>query len=97
MPAITDNFRSSATGLMAPIVKAFAITPTDDTMLSELPRELYIGTGGTLVVKYLSGNTLDTLGSAITYTNVPNGFRLPDRVASVQATGTTCSGIVGRV
>lgn len=48
---------------------------------------LYVGTGGTLVIK--------TAGlDEVTFTNVANGSFIPIMVYSVQATGTTCSDII---
>lgn len=60
-----------------------AVTPNDS---ADLPRLgiLYIGTGGTLVIRTVGGDD-------VTLTNVPSGTFLPVRVRRVFATGTTAS------
>lgn len=60
-----------------------AVTPNDST---DLPRSgiLYVGTGGTLVVRTIGGDD-------VTLTNVPSGTFVPVRVRRVFSTGTTAS------
>ena len=62
-----------------------SVTPNDST---DLPRPgiLYVGTGGTLVLTTLGGDT-------VTLANFPSGAFLPVRVKRVLSTGTTASGI----
>lgn len=71
----------------APGEFAVAVTPSDSTMIAQVPRALYIGTGGNVSVRMPRGNT-------VTFTSVPGGTILPVRVSRVNATGTTASNIV---
>jgi hypothetical protein len=64
---------------------AVAVTPSDVTVIP-VTRSLYVGTGGTLVVRMSSGNSA-------TFTNVPVGV-LPVQVDQVLSTGTTATGIL---
>lgn len=63
-----------------------AVTPNDS---ADLARSgiLYVGTGGSVVITTVGGDTL-------TLTGVPSGSWIPVRVKRVFSTGTTASGIV---
>ena len=65
----------------------FAITPADATDLVDVPRALWVGTGGDLSLAMASG--------IITLKAVPAGSLLPVRPLRVRATGTTAADIVG--
>ncbi len=65
----------------------FTVTASDEMILTDLCRALYIGTGGTLVVEMFNGTTLSFL-------NVPAGQFMPIRVRKVKS-ATTASGIIG--
>lgn len=83
------NFSPNA-GLDSPAIKAAAVTLSDSTDLTvngQLPRALYIGTGGTLALK------LGDDSSAVSFTNVPNGTLLPVRAKNAMSTGS--SGVSG--
>ena len=71
-----------------PAEYAAAVTKSDATVLSPVPRALYIGVGGDVVV------TMAADGSDVTFANVPTGTKLPVRVSKVKSTGTTASSIV---
>jgi hypothetical protein len=62
-----------------------AVTPNDS---ADLPRSgiLYVGTGGSIAITTVGGDTL-------TLTGVPSGSWIPVRVKRVFATGTTASGM----
>lgn len=69
-----------------PAKHAAAITPNDSTDLTNFPRALVIGTGGTLKVTTVGGETVTlTVVSSI----------LPLMVERVFATGTTATDITG--
>ena len=88
---MADNFKFRPSDLGQPSRSAFAVTPNDTTELESIPQALYVGTGGTLVVRLMGDST------AVTLTNVPDGALLPIRTKLVLATGTTASGIVALV
>lgn len=67
-----------------------AVTPSD-TNVTNVYRQLYVGTGGTITV-----TTLDDVD--IPYVNVPSGVHIgPFFIKKVKATGTTASNIVGYI
>ena len=70
-----------------PASHAFEVQPSDSEQLPEIPRALYIGTGGDLAVVMKSGAEV-TL-------QVFAGATVAIRVRQVKATGTTADGIVG--
>jgi hypothetical protein len=83
---MTDRFRNVADHPSAPASRCVAVTPSDSVPLTDIPKALYVGTGGTLVLQPLEGGT-------VTF-KVPNGCLLPVRASFVRATGTTASDIV---
>lgn len=86
---MTDNFKSNAKGLESPADEHFAITPNDSTDLAITPRVIYIGTGGTLVLR--DKNDID-----IEYNPGDNSYII-FRAVRVLSTGTTATGIVGNL
>lgn len=90
MPA-SDKFNASGRGaamLTSPWEHAFPITPSDSAELADIPRALYIGTGGDLHVTMMGGEE-------VTFTALPAGSLAPIRVVKVFATGTTADDILG--
>ncbi|MFB9949829.1 hypothetical protein ACFFP0_13270 [Rhizobium puerariae] len=87
---MSDRFASMQASLSGPASSGFSITPSDGGDLPETTRALYVGTGGDLSVRMLSGETL-------TLSNVSSGSFLPLRVNRVLATGTTATAIAGLV
>lgn len=79
----------SGDGLGAPAIGAFAITPDDDTDLTIVPRALYVGGAGDIVVNMFRD------GTAITFVGVTAGTVLPIRVLRVKSTSTTATSILG--
>ena len=71
-------------GLESPAHDAFEIIPSDIEELPQTSRAIYIGTGGTLVMKMASG-------SVVTFRNLPDGGLLPVQASRVVAAGTTAS------
>lgn len=69
--------------------KGFAVTKSDVTVFSPMPRALYVGTGGDVVLETLE---LDTL----TFKNVPDGGFILMRVRRVLA-ATTAADIVATI
>lgn len=84
-----DSFASFTGALNDPARDAFAIAPSDGAALATLPRALYVGTGGTLVVRCADS------AADVTLKNVASGQILDLRVGFVRATGTTATDIVG--
>ncbi len=87
MPA-TDTFAAGRAALTTPAEHAFAITPHDTNELEYVTRELYAGSGGTIVAVLKNGDE-------VTLASVPSGARLPYRIRQIKATGTTATNLVG--
>ena len=66
----------------------FAVVPSDDTPLSEVPKYLYVGTGGDVAVQGREG------GDILMHRNVPSGGYVAFRPRYVRATGTTAGDIL---
>ena len=84
----TLDYKYQSTENDDPASHALAITPNDGVDLTEVPRAIYIGTAGNLVVD------MHKTGTNITFSNVQAGTLLPLRVSRVYATGTSAGAIV---
>ena len=83
---VADPAGTAAIAKLGTFKRAVALTEADND-LSERPAALYIGTGGTLVVRF--GSATD-----VSYQNIPDGSWLtisPTRIS----TASTVAGIVG--
>lgn len=76
-------------GATAPSTAPFAIVPDDTQPLPALPKGIYVGTGGTVVLRGIAGN------ADVTYRNLPDASYIAVRALYVRATGTTASDLVG--
>lgn len=85
---MTDYFQSAADSVSAPARRALAIAPHDTNPLSDIPKGLYVGTGGDVMMRGIDGSA-DQL-----WRNVPAGSVLPFRVQYVRATGTTAADLL---
>lgn len=63
-----------------------AVTPNNDADLTA-PGILFVGTGGTLKVKTVSGDDL-------VFASVPDGYEVKCEVKKVYATGTSATNLV---
>ena len=73
--------------VIAPAARAAAVAPHDVNALAETAKALFVGTGGDVVARGVSG------GDAL-FRNVPSGTVLPFRAQFVRATGTTAADIL---
>lgn len=85
----TDVFRHDADDADNPSRAPFSITPHDTNELQLLPKALYVGTGGTVILRGIDG------AADVTFKNVANGQTLDVRAQYVRATGTTAADIIG--
>ena len=85
---MADQFKDTADHVTAPATRATAVTPHDTNALSDIPKALFIGTGGTIVLRAVNSGT-DTV-----WKNLANASVLPIRASHVRATGTTAADIV---
>ena len=85
---MADQFAMHGDSVSAPASRAAAVAPHDVNPLSDIPKALFVGTGGQLVVRGPGG------GADVTFKNVADGTVLPFRAQYVRATGTTAGDIV---
>lgn len=85
---MSDPFSGVSDAPFAPATRALAITPDDTNPLTDIPKGLYVGTGGTITMRGVNG-TADQV-----WKNVPSGTILPFRVQYVRATGTTAADLL---
>ena len=85
-----DHF-SSTDSVTSPSRDWFNIAPSDSADLSFIPKAIYVGTGGDIVVSSSRTN------SEVVFRNVPSGALLDIRPAAVKETGTTATDLVGLI
>lgn len=84
-----DKFDRAVDSVIAPARNCFSITPSDAGELVVVPKAIYVGEGGDVVVRAIES------GSDVKFVNVRSGTILDIRILSIRATGTTASSIVG--
>ncbi|MBU7581143.1 MAG: hypothetical protein KAF27_11880 [Porphyrobacter sp.] len=85
----SDNFYATLDSLIAPARNCFPITPDNTAELAILPKAIYVGGGGNLVVRAVDS------AQDVTFVNVAAGSLLDVRVVAVRQAGTTATNIVG--
>ena len=83
-----DIFQNHADQVSAPATRAVAVVPHDVNPLTDIPKALFVGSGGTIVMRGVAG-TIDA-----TWKGVAGGSILPFRAHYVRATGTTAGDIL---
>lgn len=82
---MSDAFQGVADAPFAPATRALAVTPDDANPLADIPKALFVGSGGTIVMRGVNG------AADQAWKNVASGTILPFRAAFVRATGTTAA------
>ena len=85
---MSDAYQGVADAPFAPATRALAVTPDDVNPLPDIPKALYVGTGGTLAMRGLNGQADQA------WKNVASGTVLPFRAQYVRASGTTAADIL---
>lgn len=85
---MADPFAGAVDSVSAPATRAVALVPHDSNALTDIPKALYVGAGGHLVLRGAGG------GVDVTFRNIADGTVLPVRAQFVRATGTTAADIV---
>ena len=83
-----DPYGSFGDTVSSPANRAVTVTPDDTAPLADIPKALYVGTGGTIVMRGKSDS------ADRTWKNVPTGAFLPFRAEYIRATGTTAADIL---
>ena len=82
---------STTDSVTSPSRDWFDITPNDNSGLTFIPKAIFVGTGGDLVVTSARSN------SEVVFRNVPSGAILDIRPSAVRETGTTATDLVGLI
>ena len=85
---MSDPFAGVADAPYAPATRALAVMPDDTNPLADIPKALFVGTGGAITMRGING-TSDQL-----WKNVAAGTVLPFRARYVRATGTSAADIL---
>lgn len=85
----SNNFNSTTDSLIAPARHCFAVQLSDTGTLPVVPKALFVGTGGNLMLRAVDSE------EDVLFVNVPSGMILDVRVLSIRATGTTAADLVG--
>lgn len=88
---MADAFAVFAAVLGAPARRAAPVAPHDTNALTAVPQAIYVGTGGTIVMRGVDGSTDQT------WKNVPSGAILPFRAAYIRVTGTTAADMLALI
>lgn len=84
-----DNFNGVAGDtLIGSSINPYPIAPHDTDPLPVVPKAIYVGTGGDVVLRGIGSST------DVTFKNVPSGGEIMVRASHVRATGTTASDLV---
>ncbi len=85
---MADPFSAFADNVSAPATRGVAVTPHDSNAIADVPKALFVGSGGDLVARGSGG------GADVTFRNVQAGSLLPFRAQYIRATGTSAADIV---
>ena len=84
---MADQFATSADQVSAPATRVVAVAPHDSNALADIPKALFVGTGGAVTLRA-------TAGGDVVFKNLASGSILPVRAQYVRATGTTAADIL---
>lgn len=85
---MADDFQGMADSVAAPSRAVYAVVAHDSNPLPRLPKALYVGTGGDVVLRCVDD------AADVIFRNVPSGGLIRARAAYVRATGTTAADIL---
>jgi hypothetical protein len=86
---MADDFSNFSDGPQLPSRHPFAIVPHDSNPLTRVTKAIYVGSGGTVVLRAVDGQ------ADVTFRNLGDGQILPVRAAFVRASGTTAGDLIG--
>jgi hypothetical protein len=85
---MSNNSYRGVDQLSDPSAAPFAIVPHNTNALPRTAKAIYVGTGGTLLLR-APGSDQD-----VSFVGVPSGMILPVRASHVRAAGTTADNLV---
>lgn len=83
------NLDNHADTPVAPARQPFAIVPHDSQSLPYSVKGIYVGTGGTVVLRGIAGS------ADVSYVNLPDASYIAVCASHVRATGTTAANLIG--
>lgn len=86
-----DAFSGLSYRIGDPAIRTLSISPHDVTELQEIPKAVYVGGSGDVVLRAIGDD------SDVTFKAVPTGTIIPLRVQYIRNTGTTATFIVGLI
>lgn len=88
---MSDSFASYADNGLAPARAPFAVTPHDLQALTQVPKGIYVGSGGNVTLRGVDAS------SDVTYCNLPDASYIAVRALYIRATGTTAANLIAEV
>ncbi|MDX3908433.1 MAG: hypothetical protein QHC67_01245 [Sphingobium sp.] len=85
---MADRFATFADSVEDPSRRPFAIVPHDVNALADVPKGIYVGTGGDVTLRGVDG------AADVTYKNLPDASYIAVRASHVRATGTTATNMI---
>lgn len=85
---MADPFQSAFSSVSDPGTRATTIVPSDTTDLADVPKGVYVGTGGDIT---MIGVGAPAAAPGVVWKNVPSGALIPFRPRRILATGTTAA------
>lgn len=83
-----DPFETHADAAFAPSRAPYAIVPSDTQELVLVPKGIFVGTGGDVVLRGVDG------AADVVYRNLPDASYVAVRALYVRATGTTATNLI---
>lgn len=80
-----DEYAYNSDAVSDPARSTLSIVPSDDQALKKVPKALFVGTGGDVVLRAAKDE------NPVTFRNVADGSILPVRAAQVYQSGTTAA------
>lgn len=84
-----DQFEHFSDSVSDPARRSAALVPSDDHSLERIPKALFIGTGGDILLQCIDDD------APVLFRNIPSGAILPVRAKKIHASGTSASNLVG--
>lgn len=88
---MADSFSGFSDSVSNPATRAAVVTPSDTDNLADIPKAIYVGTGGNIA---MIGVNASGAATGITWKNVPSGALIPFRPRRILANGTTAADIL---
>jgi hypothetical protein len=85
---MADSFANRADAVSDPATRAVAVVPSDSVPLPDIPKALYVGSGGNVTLRGAGG------GADTVWKNVASGTILPFRAQYVRASGTSAADLL---